>query len=28
VPDLWRQVAADAFAPDLRGVQTLFAPSS
>jgi methanogenic corrinoid protein MtbC1 len=23
VPDLWRQVAADAFAPDLRGVQAL-----
>jgi methanogenic corrinoid protein MtbC1 len=24
VPDLWRQVAADAFAADLRGVQALF----
>jgi methanogenic corrinoid protein MtbC1 len=23
-PDLWRQVAADAFAPDLRAVQSLF----
>ena len=23
-PDLWRQVAADAFAPDLRGAQALF----
>jgi methanogenic corrinoid protein MtbC1 len=27
MPDLWRQVGADAFAADLRGVQTLF-PSS
>ena len=26
-PDLWRQVAADAFAPDLRGVQALLAQS-
>ena len=26
-PQLWRQVAADAFAPDLRGVQALLAPS-
>lgn len=24
-PDLWQQVAADAFAPDLRGVQALLA---
>ena len=28
VPNLWRQVAADAFAADLRGVQTLFARPS
>jgi methanogenic corrinoid protein MtbC1 len=26
-PDLWRQVAADGFAADLQGVQTLFAGS-
>jgi hypothetical protein len=24
-PDLWRQIAADGFAADLRGVQTLLA---
>jgi methanogenic corrinoid protein MtbC1 len=28
VPNLWREVAADAFAADLRGVQTLFARPS
>jgi methanogenic corrinoid protein MtbC1 len=28
VPELWRQVSADAFAPDLRGVQSLFAPAA